>query len=555
MKISLCMIVKNEEKNIRECLDRAIKIVDEVIVVDTGSDDKTREILKEFKNDKKIIFIDYKWEDDFSKARNKSIEKATGDWILILDADERIFCNRKKLEEVLKKEDNICYSIPIYNVFNKTNFTVSTTMIRLYKNNKPLYKGAIHEQIFIDGVQPRDMGIIDKDICKIYHYGYSDSVFEEKNKSKRNMDIIKMEIEKEPENPFHWYNKGVMEIIDENFENALNDFIKSHELCKGVRMMYHNQLLMGMVQSMFFLNQFKDTAKFIEDLLDDDIIKGIPDFSHYLGLSYMNLKKYDKAIKSFKRAISIGEYYGGISRYGMGSYLPMIGYAKTLELKGTTKQSIEKYRESIFNENNLDMLGLNDLKVLLRKENMHKELEELEKQVISFKNNNKSISPRIDKPELIKIKNEFKDNIQTLIEQGLIEEARNLINEYENIVKSDPSIYSMKGIMYIIEDDMHKAEEVLKLGLEKYQENFDILYNLGYLYQSLEKSDLAIYYYKKALRNTNNKEDIKEIHQVLNSLGVDETIESENMIDSEEMILEELDQALLNLKEVMNKNQ
>src|SRR4051812_11925913 len=84
--LSLCMIVKNESQWLRQALTSVKDLVDEIIIVDTGSEDSTVEIAKSF--GAKIFSIP--WENDFSKARNYSLEQATSDWILVLDADEVI---------------------------------------------------------------------------------------------------------------------------------------------------------------------------------------------------------------------------------------------------------------------------------------------------------------------------------------------------------------------------------------------------------------------------------------------------------------------------------
>jgi O-antigen biosynthesis protein len=82
--VSLCMIVKNEEKDLARCLRSAKPVVHEMVIVDTGSSDRTRQIATVFG----ARVLDFEWTDDFSKARNVSLAQATGNWILILDADE-----------------------------------------------------------------------------------------------------------------------------------------------------------------------------------------------------------------------------------------------------------------------------------------------------------------------------------------------------------------------------------------------------------------------------------------------------------------------------------
>src|SRR5690348_3827247 len=84
--ISLCMIVKNEEKYLERCLKSVEGVVDEIIIVDTGSTDQTTEIAEKFG----AKILRYQWNDDFSSARNYSLKNAKCDWILILDADEEL---------------------------------------------------------------------------------------------------------------------------------------------------------------------------------------------------------------------------------------------------------------------------------------------------------------------------------------------------------------------------------------------------------------------------------------------------------------------------------
>jgi glycosyltransferase involved in cell wall biosynthesis len=93
MKLSVCMIVKNEEEMIGKCLV-SIKDADEIIILDTGSTDRTPVIVKEFANHTslniKYIQNAYKWNDNFAEARNKALEYVTNDWVLTIDADEQI---------------------------------------------------------------------------------------------------------------------------------------------------------------------------------------------------------------------------------------------------------------------------------------------------------------------------------------------------------------------------------------------------------------------------------------------------------------------------------
>ena len=515
------MIVKNEEKNIVNCLDRALKIVDEAIVVDTGSTDKTVQLLKDnYGENEKVKIIEYEWENDFSKARNKSLKYATGDWILVLDADERIFCNRQRLEEFLISREDKAYIIPIYNIIDRDNIVISSTMVRLYKNDNPIYKGAIHEQIFING-KSYIGDIIDGNICKIYHYGYTEAVFKEKEKLDRNIDIIKAQIEEEPNVSFHWYNKGVMEMCKGNYKAAIDDLIKSHKLAKGHRMAFHNDLVIRLLQCMLIEKKYKMALEFVSIIADDPILRQIPDLYYYWGIAHASRKNYYKAVKCFMKAIEIGEYEKGTSKYGAGSFLPKIEWAKVLLMEGKKEKAIEKYKEAVFDDYNINMQGLEELKRLLIEENRMEELNQLENDVLTQKKSRTySINKKLlNNNDFLKFSRDIKDNIKLLVENGMLMEAKEAIKEYENIVENDVDIYSIKGVIEMMEGDMEEAEIILKKGLEIDEANFDLLYNLAYLYKLNERNDLAVTFYKKALDNAKSDEDIKVINEELGNLG------------------------------------
>lgn len=95
MKINLVMIVKNEERSLKRCLEAVKPLVDRMIVVDTGSYDRTREIAEKMGAE----VYDFVWNNDFSAARNFALEQSDGDWNLVLDADEYVHpCRRRELE-------------------------------------------------------------------------------------------------------------------------------------------------------------------------------------------------------------------------------------------------------------------------------------------------------------------------------------------------------------------------------------------------------------------------------------------------------------------------
>jgi glycosyltransferase involved in cell wall biosynthesis len=150
--ISLCMIVKDEEYYIENCLKSVKDIVDEIIIVDTGSTDKTKELVKEYTKN----IYDFKWINDFSAARNFSFSLATGEYILWLDADDVLLEeDRTKLIHLKSSLDSSTdYVTMIYDItFNeKGKCTFSTIRERLVKNFKGFYWDCfMHERLNVWG--------------------------------------------------------------------------------------------------------------------------------------------------------------------------------------------------------------------------------------------------------------------------------------------------------------------------------------------------------------------------------------------------------------------
>lgn len=104
MKISLCVICKNEERNIKRCLEGVSAVVDEMIVVDTGSTDNTIEVAKESGAD---VYV-YVWDNNFSNAKNYALEQAKNEWIIFLDADEYVLPNQAYMIPSIIKEIEQC---------------------------------------------------------------------------------------------------------------------------------------------------------------------------------------------------------------------------------------------------------------------------------------------------------------------------------------------------------------------------------------------------------------------------------------------------------------
>ncbi|WP_375140514.1 glycosyltransferase [Cohnella herbarum] len=159
--ISLCMIVRNEEEGLANCLSSVKGIADEIVIVDTGSTDRTKEIAAQFTD----RIFDFEWIDDFSAARNYAFSQATKKYILWLDADDRIAEKDRQLFIKLKKKltmDVDSVSMHYYLAFDEAgNVSSSLRRNRLVRRDRNFqWIGAVHEYLAVSGnIQNSDIGI------------------------------------------------------------------------------------------------------------------------------------------------------------------------------------------------------------------------------------------------------------------------------------------------------------------------------------------------------------------------------------------------------------
>ena len=185
MRVSLCMIVKNEEANLPTCLESVADLFDEIIVVDTGSADRTKQLAAGFG----AGVFDFPWCDDFAAALNEPIRHATGDWIFRLDADDRLDEeNRQRLRALFAAltDENVAYMMK-YHSPEGVGATVSDQP-RLFRKHPAIrWHYRIHEQI-IPSVLRAGGSVRATDIV-IQHTGYQgEALF--RQKLERNLRLV-----------------------------------------------------------------------------------------------------------------------------------------------------------------------------------------------------------------------------------------------------------------------------------------------------------------------------------------------------------------------------
>lgn len=294
------MIVKNEEKNIKRCLDSIESIADEIIIVDTGSNDETLNICSNYN----AKIINHKWNNDFSEARNVSLEYATKDYILFLDADEEISKeDLEKLKALLSsKKLAEGYFFRLTNIINGTEVG-EYVVFRFFKNKRKYrFRGKVHEQI-ANCIQKhnKDKCIENIDI-KIYHYGYDPNKVNIESKYKRNMGILNTYTEEEKD-AYYFYVLGNEYARITDFKSAIESYEKSLDLMElKYNYVFYPYLILNIVKAYSNEKQFYDSIKFIEK-----IRLSIPNFKdlYFMEcLAYIECGKISKALECLNEYIN-----------------------------------------------------------------------------------------------------------------------------------------------------------------------------------------------------------------------------------------------------------
>jgi tetratricopeptide (TPR) repeat protein len=218
-KITACLIVKNEEEHLARCLESIKNVVHEIVVIDTGSTDRTVAIAEEF--GAKLGY--FEWCQDFAAARNVSLSLATGNWILWIDADEEITPQTAKaFREASIRPQFGGYNIEILNFVDDRDSgnTFVHCPIRLFRNLPGVqFVGSVHEQV-VQSIEALGLPWARLDNAQILHSGYRPSEVAAKGKQERTITMIEAALEEDPEDGFQWFNLANALTISRAYERA-----------------------------------------------------------------------------------------------------------------------------------------------------------------------------------------------------------------------------------------------------------------------------------------------------------------------------------------------
>ncbi len=302
--ISACMIVKNEEEMLPDCLESIRDWVDEIIIVDTGSTDRTIEIAESFG----AKVISQPWEGDFSKHRNYSLDQASSQWLFVIDADERI--QQEDVGTILQhinQDNDSILAISVLNVGGKHNEEItSLSSVRFFKRELHLrYEGIVHNQLVVDPTIA-----VRKIPVNLVHLGYGLSPEKMEAKAQRTIGLLEKQLKDDPNNSFAWYNLAQV-LLGMDFSrhpenpnriiNAAEHALKLTEPDSEVRgeRNIHLMSLQQLALTYFIKNDLEQSYRYADKALN--INQSYLDTLLLMGNLHLKMKEYETAEDYYKK--------------------------------------------------------------------------------------------------------------------------------------------------------------------------------------------------------------------------------------------------------------
>lgn len=335
--LSLTMIVKNEEKHLARCLESVKGIVDEIIIVDTGSIDQTKNIAQSYG----AKIFDFKWRDNFSVARNYALAQSSGDWNLVLDADEYITNDCKDSIKKFMSQKACIGRIKRTDMFMQDGeLKQSNVYLSRILPKEVRYVGRVHEQI------KSSLPSVKVDVS-VFHDGYI-----QMNKTDRNLRLLLMELQEQPHDDYINYQVGKQYKLMNEYQNAEHYLSNSYKLCR-LENWYRSSLVVDYLYTIIKNKSFEKGIEIVRN--EKERFKDLPDFHFVVGLFYMELIFFDiepyihlfsEIEKSFLNCLAIGETDKYDSVLGVGSFMAAHNLGVFYEVIGDLNKALLYYKKA-----------------------------------------------------------------------------------------------------------------------------------------------------------------------------------------------------------------
>ena len=347
--VSLCIIAKDEEAAIGRCLASVKNLVDEIILVDTGSTDKTCGIAAA--HGAKVI--PFTWDNDFSRARNFSLSYANSDWILLLDADEELLpASREPFIEFINTSPFDGCHFSMHNLLNhQGEFTVHEAFRLLRNNGSYHFRGAIHEQIVRKDGLPSPGAFTSDSRIIVNHYGYLEEIVAAKKKRDRNIPILEKEIAQDPHNAFTLFNLGNEYLAQNQTEEAYRYYRQAYGRM-DVNQAYAPHLYYRMILCLKASKAYTQAIKLCDEALG--IYPKCTDILYMKGRIYVDTNALFPAEACFLKCLEIGEPPGSLKFLnGCGNFRAALALGELYQENEDLDRSLDYYNLALKTDGSL----------------------------------------------------------------------------------------------------------------------------------------------------------------------------------------------------------
>lgn len=340
--LSICLIVKNEEKNIAKCLRSLSPLQSEVVVVDTGSEDRTLEIARSFTDQ----VFSFPWNDDFSAARNYAAAHASNNLILAVDCDEFLIeANIPDLFSAAAAHPEGIGMIERISPFpqNEQQQTMRERIGRLYDRRLFRYSGTIHESVTSVNAERDPSGYGEDTLpyfeipLTFFHGGYEEPDLRLR-KAERDLRMLQADLAKNGPNPYNCFQIGKCYVVMNNHAMAANYFDQGLSMDVNPSLVYVQEMVESYGYCLLELRQYQKALQLAN--VYDEFAKRA-DFCFLMGLIYMNNALFPEAIGEFEKATTMKTY----SIEGVNSYSAWYNIGVIHEVLGNTKEAVSYYRK------------------------------------------------------------------------------------------------------------------------------------------------------------------------------------------------------------------
>ncbi len=327
--ISVCIIGKNEEKHIEKCLEPLTHYPFEIIYVDTGSTDATKELAAKYTDN----IYDFEWIGDFSAARNFSLSKASHNYVLVLDCDEYLIdLDLDGLNEAIESHPRGSVGEILRKSFSDSELTKDYSLervTRLFHKRNFHYIYMIHEQVADIRTDSTEYECYDIPVT-VDHVGYIGTSDEKRLKAERNNALLFKEIEQNPTEPYFYFQVAQSYNLIEDYENAYIYYKKAFELPLNLDNLWVHEMANNFINVMVQTGRAAEALTLYAPVYDDysDNMR----FLCSMGSLYLNQQPPQpmKAMMEYVKALqytpaSEDEDYSGLAFFGMGFANELLG--------------------------------------------------------------------------------------------------------------------------------------------------------------------------------------------------------------------------------------